>query len=51
MKGFIAPKFTKEDVRKLLTDKDCKTILEFMGYKVVPKNKKFQKSEYLKYNE
>lgn len=44
MKGFIAPKFTKEDVRQLLTDEDYKTILELMGYKVVPKNKKFQKT-------
>lgn len=44
MKGFIAPKFTKEDVRQLLTDEDYKTILELMGYKVVPKNKKVSKN-------
>lgn len=44
MKGFIAPKFTKEDVRNLLTVKDYKTILGLMGYKVVPKNKKPQKT-------
>lgn len=40
MKGFIPPEFTKEDVRKALTKEDCKTILELLGYKVVPKDKR-----------
>lgn len=44
MKGFIPPEVTKEDIRQSLTDEDYKTILELMGYKVVPKNKKFQKT-------
>lgn len=39
MKGFIPPKVTKEDIRKFLTEEDKKTILELMGYKVVPKDK------------
>lgn len=40
MKGFIPPKFTKEDVRKALTKEDRKTILEILGYKVIPKDKR-----------
>ena len=30
MKGWHAPKFTKEDVRKKLTDQDIKDILELL---------------------
>lgn len=32
------PKFTKEDVRKLLSEEDCKEILTLMEYKLVPKS-------------
>lgn len=39
MRGFVPPKFTKEDVRDFLGDKDVKTILRFMGYQIVPKCK------------
>lgn len=41
MKGFIAPKFTKEDVRQLLTKKDKKQILINLGYTLIPKEQKF----------
>lgn len=44
MKGFVPPEITKEDVMKFLTEEDKKIILEFMGYKVVPKDKKLQKN-------
>lgn len=37
MRGFAAPKFTKEDVRNFLSDEDIKQILEIMGYDVIPK--------------
>lgn len=37
MRGFVAPKFTKEDVRKFLSDEDIKQILEIMGYDIIPK--------------
>lgn len=46
MKGFTPPSFTKEDVRKLLIKEDCKTILELLGYKVVPKDKSNVKEEH-----
>lgn len=39
MKGVTPPKFTKEDVREFLSNKDIKTILELMGYQIVPKCK------------
>ena len=45
MKGFVPPEITKEEVRKGLTKEDRKTILELMGYKVVPKDRKEQKHE------
>lgn len=45
MKGFIPPEVTKEDIRKFLTKDDYKAILELMGYKVVPKNKKLLTKE------
>lgn len=44
MKGFTPPEVTKEDIRQSLTDDDYKIILELMGYKVVPKNKKVSKN-------
>lgn len=40
MKGFIAPKFTKEDVRQLLTKKDIKQILINLGYTLISKEQK-----------
>lgn len=39
MKEATPPKFTKEDVREFLSDKDIKTILELIGYQIVPKCK------------
>lgn len=39
MRDFVAPKFTKEDVRNFLSDEDIKQILEIMGYDIVPKER------------
>ena len=35
MKGWHAPKFTKEDVREKLTDQDIKDILELLNDSIV----------------
>lgn len=35
MKGWHAPKFTKEDVREKLTDQDIKDILELLKGSIV----------------
>lgn len=45
MKGFIPPEITKEDIREFLTKEDYKTILELMGYKVIPKDKDDNKED------
>lgn len=38
MKGWHAPKLTKDDVRRLLSKEDYKEILTLMGYKLIPKS-------------
>lgn len=47
MRGFHAPEFTKDDIRKLLTKDDLKEVLYLMGYTLVPKEENNKKKNSL----